>query len=88
MTWLLWFALAVNSAVYVYVGRAYISKPRHEHPVLFWNPHVARLAVGLPPSMFVAITVAGFVLTDSGWWLLIVSALVYVGFSVRPNPGI
>ena len=80
----LWTVLAINTAVYVYVGRFVISKPQHLRPMLFWNPTMLFIAGVAPPSIFVALVAAGFALTDSGWSLLIASVIAYIVFAVRP----
>ena len=42
------------------------------------------IAAFAPPFVFAALVVAGFVLTDGGWALLIASVIAYVVFAVRP----
>ena len=76
---------AVNTGIYIYVGRFVTSKPRHLHPRLVWNPTMLWLAVVGPPSVFIALVVAGFAFTDSGWSLLFASVIAYVVFSVLPS---
>lgn len=81
---LLWILFAINTAIYVYVGRFVISKPRHQHPALFWNPAMLYIAAFAPPFVFAALVVAGFVLTYGGWALLIASVIAFIVFAVRP----
>ena len=81
----LWVLLGINTAIYAYVGRAVISQPRHNLPQLFWNPNMVWLAGCFPPTGYLAIAVAGFLLTDSGWRLLAASAFAYAVLAVRPR---
>ena len=83
---LLWVLFAINTAIYVYVGRFVVSKPRHQHPRMFWNPGMLWMAGVGPPSVFIALVVAGFVLTDRGGSLLIASVVACIAFAVRPAP--
>lgn len=80
----LWAVLAINTTVYVYVGRFVISRPQHLRPMLFWNPTILVMAGVAPPSVFVALVVVVFAFTDSGWSLLIAAVIAYVAFPVRP----
>ena len=82
----LWVLFGINTAIYYYVGRAVVSRPYHELPFLFLgHPNRVFVAVFLPPTGYLAIVVAGFFLTDSGWWLLTASAVAVVVLAVRPQ---
>lgn len=63
---LLWIVFGINTAIYVYVGRFVVSKPRHQHPLFFQNPAVLQIAGVAPPCAYIVVTIAGFVLTDGG----------------------
>ena len=81
----LWILFAANTAAYYYLGRKVVSQPIHNHPKLFWGWRMKWAAVVLPPNIFIALTVAGFALTDSGWKLFWASVFVYCLFVVRPR---
>ena len=81
---LLWIVAAVNTAIYIYVGRVVVSRPRHLRPMLFWSPTMLYIAGVGPPSVFVTLVVAGFAFTDSGWSLLVACVIAYGAFAVRP----
>ena len=82
---ILWIIYGVNTAIYYYVGRAVISQPRYNLPQLFWNPRVALAAAWLPLFGFLSISVAGFLVTDNGWWFLGACAAAFFVLAVRPR---
>ena len=81
----LWIAFGVTTAIYYYVGRVVISQPRHNLPRLFWNPTMVWIAGVFPPFGFLAVSVAGFVLTDHGWWFVAACAAAFFALAVRPR---
>ena len=80
--WVLWM---LNTALYYYVGRAMVSQPRHRHPRLFWNANVKVIALIFPMAGYIALVVAGFLVTDIGWRILAGSFGAYVLLAVRPR---
>ena len=80
--WVLW---VLNSALYYYVGRAMVSRPRHQHPQLFWNPNAKVIALMFPLAAYIALVIAGFLIADIGWRLLAASLGAYALLAVRPR---
>ena len=80
---LLWILFGINTLIYYYVGRAVLSQPKHNHPMLFWSGGMKWAAMVVPPSGYLALIVAGFFLTDSGWMVLLASIIAYWVFAVR-----
>ena len=81
----LWLSLVFTILVYIWVGKVYISQPRFNRPRLFWNPVVALILSNVPFVGFLGITIAGFILTEHGWWFLGVSVASFFIFAVRPQ---
>ena len=84
----LWVLFGINTAIYYYVGRAVVSRPYHELPLFFYGSNMQNkllVVLCLPQIGYLAIVVAGFFLTDSGWWLLTASAVAIVVLAVRPR---
>ena len=84
----LWIFWGINTAIYYYVGRFVVSRPLHRLPLFFIGPNMQNkllVAVCLPQIGYLAIVVAGFFLTDSGWWLLTASAVAIVVLAVHPQ---
>lgn len=81
----LWLLLILNSANYFYVGRAFVSQPRHRYPRLFWNAYVQMVALIFPMAAYVALVVVGFLFTDIGWRVLTASIVACVFLAVRPR---
>jgi hypothetical protein len=43
------------------------------------------IAVLLPIAGFIGVVIAGFVITNNGWWYLFASVLAFVAFAVKPQ---
>lgn len=67
---LLWILFVVSAALFWWVGKAFVSQPRSNHPGIFWNSMVAKILVIAPLLGLGAVAVGGFVFTASGWWFL------------------
>lgn len=83
---LLGIAQALNLLIYRWVGAAFVSQPRFNHPMVFHNP-TARLMLCYGPMVaMVILVVLAFVLTESPWLFLGLTVGGFVAFSARPNP--
>ena len=81
----LWTALAVNAALYFWIGRSVISQPSWRRPAIFWSQGMLLIAAIFPISVFLLITVAGFYFTIKGSHFLALSIAIYCFFAVKPR---
>ena len=90
MTWLLLAVLALNMLVYYYIGRSFVFLPPEERPRLFWNISAQVAAIAGPPLIALGVIVAGFMLTEWGWWLLALSVFLWIqtSYLVRKHAAI
>ena len=84
----LWWLLALNTALYAFAGRFIISRGALDRPIIFLNPAVAYVVVGLSLVGFVILIAAGFVWHQSPWWFLAANVAAFIAFSVKPNSGL
>jgi hypothetical protein len=82
---LLWLAVAVVAAMYRWIGKAVVSQPAFNRPPIFHNHAAVGIAMGAPFVGFAAIVIAGFILTDSGWYYLAAVVLLFFTLAVRPR---
>jgi hypothetical protein len=78
-------ALVITTLLYVLVGKYAVSQPSWNRPSIFWNGYVMTIAVLLPIAGFIGVVIAGFVITNNGWWYLFASVLAFVAFAVKPQ---
>lgn len=81
----LWILFTVSAGLYWWVGKVFVSQPKHNHPQLFWNPAVAETLVTAPLLGLGAVAVGGFLFTTSGWWFLGAAVAAFVLLGVRPG---
>jgi hypothetical protein len=81
----LWILFAVSTALYWWVGKVFVSQPKHNHPQLFWNQTVAETFVIAPLLGLGAVAVGGFVFTTNGWWFLGAAVAAFLLLGVRPG---
>ena len=84
--WTLAAAQVVNLLVYKWVGAVFLSQPRFNHPMMFHNPTARLLLAYGPLVIMVVLIVLAFFLTDSPWWFLAGSLVLWVAWSRMPNP--
>jgi hypothetical protein len=76
-------AFVMIAALHWWVAKAYLSQPRQNHPMIFWNPVRAAGLVIAPQVGFVLLVVLGFMFTNIGWWLLGVSVVTFIVLASR-----
>jgi hypothetical protein len=83
--WILVVAQVLNLLIYRWVGAAFLSQPRSNHPMIFYSP-VARILLAYGPLVIMVTLIAlAFVLTDSPWWFLAGSLALWIAWSRMPN---
>jgi hypothetical protein len=82
---LLWIGVGIAALIYRWVGKVLISQHRMYRPPIFYNESVATAAIAASPIAFIAIIVAGFWLTDIGWYYVAAIVVLCGVFAVRPH---
>lgn len=83
----IWAGVLINSAMYIWIGRAGLSKGSLDRPMFFNSNSGMTFALVGPPVIFILLVVAGFVWTEKGWHMLAFAFAIYALFAVKPNIG-
>jgi hypothetical protein len=81
----LWLALSIITLLYIWVGRVLVSQPPDNRPPIFYSDAAAAAGMAAPLIGYVAVTAAGFLFTEAGWFYLGAAVLAYWIFAVKPR---